>query len=78
MSTELARELTRRQLLSYSIQASASLMALPLATADPAKRVSKMRFGLMTYQWGADWDIPTTIANCTSELTATTVAVRFI
>ena len=28
------------------------------------KRVSKMRFGLTTYQWGRDWDIPTLIANC--------------
>ena len=24
-----------------------------------------MRFGLMTYQWGMDWDVPTLIANCT-------------
>lgn len=33
-------------------------------TALAAKRVSKMRFGLATYQWGRDWDIPTLIANC--------------
>jgi hypothetical protein len=33
--------------------------------AAPAGRVSKMRFGLATYQWGRDWDIPTLIANCT-------------
>jgi sugar phosphate isomerase/epimerase len=26
---------------------------------------SKMRFGLVTYQWGRDWDLPTLIANCT-------------
>jgi sugar phosphate isomerase/epimerase len=25
---------------------------------------SKMRFGLVTYQWGADWDLPTLLANC--------------
>ena len=35
--------------------------ALPAA----AQRVLKMRFGFTTYQWGADWDIPTLIANCT-------------
>jgi Xylose isomerase-like TIM barrel len=29
-----------------------------------AARVSKMKFGLTSYQWGADWDIPTMIANC--------------
>jgi sugar phosphate isomerase/epimerase len=23
-----------------------------------------MRFGLVTYQWGKDWDLPTIIANC--------------
>lgn len=25
----------------------------------------RMRFGLVTYQWGRDWDLPTLIANCT-------------
>jgi len=30
-----------------------------------AGRVSKMKFGFTTYQWGKDWDIPTLIANCT-------------
>ena len=24
----------------------------------------KMRFGLVTYQWGRDWDLPTLLANC--------------
>jgi sugar phosphate isomerase/epimerase len=24
----------------------------------------KMKFGLVTYQWGKDWDLPTLIANC--------------
>ena len=23
-----------------------------------------MRFSLVTYMWGADWDLPTLIANC--------------
>ena len=23
-----------------------------------------MAFGLVTYQWGRDWDLPTLIANC--------------
>jgi len=26
---------------------------------------SRMKFGLVTYQWGRDWDLPTLIANCT-------------
>ena len=25
---------------------------------------SKMKIGLVTYQWGKDWDLPTLIANC--------------
>jgi len=41
-------------------------LALSTAIAAPARRVSKMRFGLMTYQWGIDWDVPTLIANCTT------------
>jgi hypothetical protein len=55
--------LTRRQLLSCGIQAAAGLTALRLGAA--AQRVSKMRFGFTSYQWGSDWDVPTTIANCT-------------
>jgi sugar phosphate isomerase/epimerase len=36
-----------------------------LGTVGAAPRVSKMRFGFTSYQWGAEWDVPTTIANCT-------------
>src|SRR5260370_42214418 len=54
---------TRRQFLDRSARAGAAIIALRSATA--AKRVSKMRFGLMTYQWAIDWDVPTLIANCT-------------
>lgn len=31
-------------------------------SAMPAQ--SKMKFGLVTYQWGKDWDLPTVIKNC--------------
>ena len=33
------------------------------AFAEVAKK-SKMNLGLVTYQWGKDWDLPTLIANC--------------
>ena len=33
-----------------------------LFSAIPAR--SKMKFGLVTYQWGKDWDLPTVIKNC--------------
>jgi sugar phosphate isomerase/epimerase len=52
-------DLTRRQLFA------AGLLPLCRGVAAPGKRVSKMRFGFTSYQWGADWDIPTIIANCT-------------
>ena len=33
--------------------------------AADRKPGSDMAFGMVTYQWGADWDLPTLIANCT-------------
>jgi len=33
-----------------------------LAYSSPGK--PGMKFGLVTYQWGKDWDLPTLIANC--------------
>jgi sugar phosphate isomerase/epimerase len=42
-----------------------------IVTAGPLGRIvtaqqpaSKMKFGLVTYLWGQDWDLPTVIANC--------------
>jgi sugar phosphate isomerase/epimerase len=48
---------TRRQALAAGL----ALLTRPAQAA----RVSKMRFGFTSYQWGLDWDIPTMIANCT-------------
>lgn len=39
----------------------AALSRLP--DLPPVAR-GKMKFGLVTYQWGRDWDLPTLIANC--------------
>lgn len=55
---------TRRGFILGGIQAGAGLMAVGSAAAAPPPRVSKMRFGFTSYQWGTDWDVPTTIANC--------------
>ncbi len=55
--------LTRRKFVSRSLHAGAGLAALT-STAAPPARVSRMRFGLTSYQWGRYWDVPTTIANC--------------
>lgn len=53
--------MTRRDLLNRSVAAALALSSRSLWAA----RVSKLKFGLTSYQWGAGWDIPTFIANCT-------------
>src|SRR5271165_5349392 len=54
--------MTRRDFLNRTTMAGAvALSGQNLLAA----RVSKLKFGLTSYQWGAEWDIPTFIANCT-------------
>jgi sugar phosphate isomerase/epimerase len=59
---------SRRDFLRWSLGAGAALAgaaSLPgprAAAAEPP--AAAMRFGLVTYQWGNDWDLPTLIANC--------------
>ena len=57
---------SRRAFLKQSIGAGAGLLAAgPLGEALAAARPgAKMRFGLVTYLWGQDWDLPTLIRNC--------------
>jgi len=43
---------------------STALAAGALALPRTAFAQTKMRFGLCTYLWGKDWDVPTLIANC--------------
>lgn len=40
------------------------MAALPFIPAFPAPQRAGMQFGLVTYEWGKDWDLPTLIANC--------------
>ncbi len=58
---------TRREFLKTSAVAGlagvSSAWVGPISAA-PAAKTSAMRFGLVTYLWGADWDLPTLIANC--------------
>jgi len=64
---------TRREFLRNSIYFGAAAVAVgpagPLGAGklSAMRRVrpgSQMRFGLVTYLWGRDWDVPTLIANC--------------
>jgi len=58
---------TRREFLKGSVALGAGIV-----TVGPLGRVpvranqsgSKMKFGLVTYLWGQDWNLPTLIANC--------------
>ena len=59
---------TRRDFLRQSMYfGAAAITAGPLGrtlAVAGQKPGSKMKLGLVTYQWGKDWDLPTLIANC--------------
>lgn len=57
---------SRRSFLSYSASAAAAAaLAGPLSEAFAARKAeTNIGFGLVTYMWGADWDLPTLLANC--------------
>ena len=57
---------TRREFLKHSLAGGAGLiLADPLVRLASAMELSTpMRFGLVTYLWGQNWDLATLIANC--------------
>jgi sugar phosphate isomerase/epimerase len=59
---------TRRDFLKQSIYlGAAAFTTTPLGklfAAGSADSKTRMKFGLVTYLWGKDWDLPTLIANC--------------
>jgi len=65
--------LSRRELLRRSLGAAGCLFASAAVSSckligppQPQKPGSKIRFGLVTYLWAKDWDLPTIIRNCKS------------
>lgn len=50
--------LSRREILALAATAATA------APREMAGAATRMRFGLTSYQWGSDWDIPAMIANC--------------
>ena len=67
------KDSSRRDFLKRSMYLGAAAFiggckaaGLPGKTPGPAygKPGSKMHFGLVTYLWAKDWDLPTLIANC--------------
>ena len=58
---------TRREFLKGSLVLGAGIVAAgPLGNilVRAGQPGSKMKFGLVTYLWGQDWNLPTLIANC--------------
>ena len=56
--------LSRRHFLAGTAAATGlSALALP-ASLLTAAQVQQLKLGLVTYNWGKDWDLPTVIANC--------------
>jgi len=57
---------TRRDFLKQATMISAYIGAVRLCPAMTfvGQAPKKMKLGLVTYQWGMDWDLPTLITNC--------------
>lgn len=55
---------SRRKFLQKSMAAGVGLSLIDPFSSQAMLKKSKMKLGLVTYQWGKDWDLPTLIANC--------------
>jgi len=55
---------SRRNFLQKSVAAGVGLSLIDPFSVHAIAKKSKMKLGLVTYQWGKDWDLPTLIANC--------------
>ena len=55
---------SRREFIECLAACAASAAIGPRRISVAAERAARMRFGLVTYLWGRDWDLPTLIRNC--------------
>lgn len=60
----MKKDLTRRQFILAGISAGMAMAIFRNMPEFAGMVAGKMSFGLVTYQWGRDWDLPTLIANC--------------
>jgi len=56
---------TNRRIFVKDLALLSSALLIPGLTFSKDKP-SKMKLGLVTYQWGKDWDVPTLIKNCSA------------
>ena len=61
-------DVTRRDFLKTTVLTTATASAGVLGLTSPGysqdKKGADIRYGLVTYQWGKDWDLPTLLKNC--------------
>ncbi|MGE3780360.1 MAG: sugar phosphate isomerase/epimerase family protein, partial [Pirellulaceae bacterium] len=57
---------SRRSFLGHATAAAGVLATSPWTWGAPASSTAAGRpvFGLVTYMWGAQWDLPTLLSNC--------------
>jgi len=60
----MKNELSRRQFIQKSVGAGVALAFLKDLPELMMSVPKGMKMGLVTYQWGRDWDLPTLITNC--------------
>ena len=60
----MKNELSRRQFIQKSLGAGVALAFLKDLPELMLSVPKGMKMGLVTYQWGRDWDLPTLISNC--------------
>lgn len=55
---------SRRSFIQKTLIAGAGLSLIDPISASAMLRKPNMKLGLVTYQWGKDWDLPALISNC--------------
>ena len=60
----MKNNLSRRRFIQRTIYSGAGLAAISRIPSFLNDENKGMRFGLVTYLWAQDWDLPTIIANC--------------
>ena len=61
----MSKQLSRREFINRTMAAGFGLAAMKqMQECVVIPTTHNMKFGLVTYQWGKDWDLPTLIANC--------------
>ena len=60
----MEKNISRRCFIKSSVVTGIGLTIMNPFLSGARAGIAGMKFGLVTYQWGKDWDLPTLIANC--------------